>query len=173
MAHAGAILKDPPRTGAHSRSVVVRAIAVGAWLFAILLLFAAGAKTLDTTPLNDSLTLGLGLGEPASTILGPAIIGWEAVLAIMLVSRATRPVALPLVAVTMLVFLIGGHIALSSGAVSSCGCFGEVLSPAHLGIDPDRAAAFTNARNAALTALAFTLAGVDWWARRRSRPGAE
>lgn len=173
MEHADFIPASARATARVQRPVAARVVAAGAWLFAILLLFAAGAKTWDTLPLYESLTLGLGLGERLSFIVGPAIVGWEAVLAIMLVSRATRPVALPLVAVTMLVFLLGGHIALSSGAVSSCGCFGEVLAPAHLGIDPDRAAAFTNARNAALTALAFTLAGVDWWARRRSRRGAE
>lgn len=166
------ILENPPAAVAQSRSVVVRVVAAGAWLFAVLLLLAAGAKTWDTTSLYESLTLGLGLGETASSLVGPAIIGWEVVLAVMLVSRATRRIALPLVAVTMLVFLIGAHIALSSGAVSSCGCFGEVLSPAHFGIDPDRAAAFTNARNAALTTLAFTLVGVDWWARRLARRSA-
>jgi hypothetical protein len=136
---------------------LARIVSIGCWCFALLLLFAAGAKLTYPTPLANTLTHRFELSEQASSIVGPALVGYEILLAGLLLLAPVRTVALWALAATMAVFL-GASIALGfSDAPAPCGCFGGISLPAMLGFTDEQIAIWEIARNALLVTAACTL----------------
>ncbi len=134
-----------------------RIVSIGCWCFALLLLFAAGAKLTYPTPLATTLTQRFELTERASSIVGPALVGYEVLLAGLLILPAMRTVALWALAATMAVFL-GASIALGvSDKPVPCGCFGGISLPAMLGFNDQQIAIWEIGRNAVLVTLACAL----------------
>lgn len=146
-----------------------RAVALGCWLFACLLLLAAGGKTVYPTWFYESLTRRAGLSDAASRVVGPGVVGVEVLLAGLLLIPAMRGLALAaLVAMTAAFLAYTGFVA-SGDDPRPCGCFGAASLSSLLGVPPERLPAWEIGRNAVLFALSVLLLVAHRRTTRRAR----